>query len=75
MTSWFTYAVTSGARSPKAVLAVLTRVVGKKLDWPVEPLSRQLCQNTLTVLRCDQQGALSYARAVPEEKGVVTDER
>ena len=65
--SWFAYAVTSGAKHPEAVLMVVTRLIGHKLDWSTTEATRQLCHNTLQACRCNRPGALSYAAEVLQE--------
>jgi hypothetical protein len=62
--SWFAYAVTTGAKTPDVCLAVVTRVVGARRDWATTAATKQLCDNTLTALRCDREGALAYAASV-----------
>jgi hypothetical protein len=62
--SWFAYAITNGARTPDAILMVVVRLVGHKLDWAVIPETRQLCHNALQALVCDRGGALAYAAQV-----------
>jgi hypothetical protein len=62
--SWFAYAVTTGARTPEACLVVVTRVVGARRDWATTAATKQLCDNTLTALRCGREGALAYAASL-----------
>jgi hypothetical protein len=65
--SWFAYAITSGARTPEAILMVVMRLVGHKLDWATTPETRQLCHNTLQACVCNRPGALAYAGQVMQE--------
>lgn len=65
--SWFAYAVTTGATHPEAVLMVVERLVGKKLDWSTTEATRMLCHNALTALRCNRPGALVFAEQVLRE--------
>ncbi len=69
--SWFAYTVTTGATHPEAVLMVVCRVVGHRLDWATTPATRQLCHNTLQALRCDRAGAVAYAAALLKQKETV----
>ncbi len=68
--SWFADALTSGARHPEAVLMVVVRLVGHKLDWATTPATRQLCHNTLQACVCDRPGALAYATDLLEDPAV-----
>ena len=62
--AWFRHAIRRGAQSPDAVLIKVTALVGQKLDWAVEPASRQLCTTALQALRCNRPGALAYAASL-----------
>ena len=65
--SWFASAVSSGATHPDAVLMVVERLVGKKLDWSTTEATRQLCHNTLQACRCNRTAALAFASQILEE--------
>jgi hypothetical protein len=62
--SWFKYIVSAGAKEPGIIVSKVTVLIGQNLDWAVDPSSRQLCQNTLTALRCDRAGALQFAASM-----------
>jgi hypothetical protein len=54
--AWFAYAAGQGAPNAEALLQIVERVVGHKLDWSVPPPTRQLCRVVLLAL-CHQRGA------------------
>jgi hypothetical protein len=66
--AWFQYAASQGVRSPEAMLVVVTRLVGYKLDWATTDDSRQLCHNALQALRCGREGALAFAGHILTEE-------
>jgi hypothetical protein len=65
--SWFAYAISSGAQSPEAIIMVVERLVGKKLDWATTTETRVLCHTTLQACRCNRAAALAYAAKVLQE--------
>ncbi len=71
--SWFSYAITQGARHPTAVLMIVERLCGHRLDWATTEATRQLCHNTLQALRCDREGAAQYAQHILTQEAAHTD--
>jgi hypothetical protein len=65
---WFRHAIRQGAQNPDQVIITVTVLIGHKLDWSVEPSSRQLCTTTLEALRCNRAGALAYATSLLMER-------
>ena len=69
--AWFAYAVGQRPQTPDGLLAIVKRVVSRKLDWSVTPGTREVCTRVLLAL-CDQRaGARTYAATVLAQQAVV----
>ena len=59
--AWFAYAASQRPQTPDGLLAIVERVVSRKLDWSPTPETRQVCRTTLLALCHQRAGAWGYA--------------
>jgi hypothetical protein len=67
VSTWFSYGLSQGCRTPESLVQLVGRLVASKLEWSVSPTSIQLCETTLAALAHRRREALSYAQTLLEQ--------
>ena len=59
--AWFGYAASQRPQTPDGLLTIVERLVSRKLEWSIEPSTRQVCSRVLLALCHQRSAALAYA--------------
>jgi hypothetical protein len=67
--AWFAYGASQRPQTPDGLLKVVERVCRRKMEWSIEPRTRELCSALLLALCHQRAGAWAYAATLlaPQE--------